>query len=141
MKVASQLSSFVEARCPMSTILIARSADDASARAPRRSSSSISARSAGCLWGIRSLLRPAAMLNVLGDLWCNGSPNRTPVLSQPNARLHLYGKRRASPGRKMRHVLILGDDVERACTVVETVAAALERGASASMAQHGEARG
>jgi 5-(carboxyamino)imidazole ribonucleotide synthase len=82
--------------------------------------------------GDPSLLRPAVMLNILGDLWCNGSPDWTPVLSQPNAHLHLYGKRRASPGRKMGHVLILGDDGEHVSAVAETIADALERGASTS---------
>jgi 5-(carboxyamino)imidazole ribonucleotide synthase len=77
--------------------------------------------------GDPSLLRPAVMLNLLGDLWCNGPPDWTPVVSQPSARLHLYGKRRASPGRKMGHVLILGEDADHATAVAEALEAALEQ--------------
>jgi 5-(carboxyamino)imidazole ribonucleotide synthase len=77
--------------------------------------------------GDASLLRPAVMLNLLGDLWRDGTPDLRPVLSQPNARLHLYGKRRASPGRKMGHVLILGDEPEQASVLTERIAAALDR--------------
>jgi len=53
---------------------------------------------------------PAAMLNLLGDLWpANGAvPDFSGLLSHPRARLHLYGKPVARPGRKMGHVNILG---------------------------------
>lgn len=63
---------------------------------------------------------PAVMLNLLGDLWfaAPGSPDqpaappRTPdwasVLALPGAHLHLYGKQRASRGRKMGHLTITG---------------------------------
>ncbi len=78
--------------------------------------------------GDTSLLRPAVMLNLLGDLWSAGPPSFGSVLAHPTAHLHLYGKRRASPGRKMGHVLILDDDVERASALAETIAADLERG-------------
>jgi 5-(carboxyamino)imidazole ribonucleotide synthase len=57
----------------------------------------------------------AVMLNLIGDLWARG---RTPpwheVLALPEARLHLYGKDAAGPGRKMGHVLLLDDDTDRA---------------------------
>jgi 5-(carboxyamino)imidazole ribonucleotide synthase len=76
--------------------------------------------------GDPSLLRPAAMLNLLGELWRDGAPDFRPVLLHPSARLHLYGKRRPSPGRKMGHVLVLGDDAESASALAEAIAAALE---------------
>ena len=44
------------------------------------------------------LLRPAVMVNLLGDLWsADGlrAPDWTPILSEPAAKLHLYGKARA----------------------------------------------
>ena len=75
--------------------------------------------------GEPSLLRPCAMLNLLGELWHDGEPDWSPVFAHPSARLHLYGKRRASPGRKMGHVLVLGEDIERASAIVEAIDAGL----------------
>jgi 5-(carboxyamino)imidazole ribonucleotide synthase len=65
---------------------------------------------------------PAVMLNLLGDLWLpQGAPPRTPawaeVLGLPGARLHLYGKREARPGRKMGHLTIVAGSVESARAV------------------------
>lgn len=63
------------------------------------------------------LLAPAAMINLLGDLWFPhgaDAPPQTPdwaaVLALPGARLHLYGKAAARPGRKMGHLTVLGAD-------------------------------
>ncbi|RZV55262.1 MAG: 5-(carboxyamino)imidazole ribonucleotide synthase [Deltaproteobacteria bacterium] len=64
--------------------------------------------------GDPSLSRPAVMLNLFGDLWRDGNPDWMPVLSRPEARLHLYGKTEPRPGRKMGHVLLLDDDPHRA---------------------------
>ncbi len=63
------------------------------------------------------------------------------MLSQPAAHLHLYGKERASPGRKMGHILVLGDDVEQAGALAETIEAALERSVSTCEVRHGAGRG
>ncbi len=49
-------------------------------------------------------LRPAAMANLLGDLWAEGEPDWGAVLSHPGVSLHLYGKAEARPGRKMGHL-------------------------------------
>lgn len=57
------------------------------------------------------LLTPAVMVNLLGDLWGAGEPAWDVLLREPRAHLHLYGKRRARPGRKMGHFCLLGDDV------------------------------
>src|SRR5205823_3647999 len=46
------------------------------------------------------LLRPAAMANLLGDLWQHGEPNWAAALAFPEVKLHLYGKREPRPGRK-----------------------------------------
>ena len=81
--------------------------------------------------GDPSLLRPTVMLNLLGDLWREGSPAWRTVLSHPTARLHLYGKRRPSPGRKMGHILILDDDLQAADEVAETIATELEQSVAA----------
>ncbi len=51
-----------------------------------------------------------AMVNLLGDVWEGGEPAWATVLAEPDARLHLYGKAAARPGRKMGHLTIIGDD-------------------------------
>jgi 5-(carboxyamino)imidazole ribonucleotide synthase len=48
--------------------------------------------------------RPSAMANLLGDLWSGGEPDWNAALTIPDARLHLYGKAQARPGRKMGHI-------------------------------------
>ncbi|MBK9129813.1 MAG: 5-(carboxyamino)imidazole ribonucleotide synthase [Phycisphaerales bacterium] len=77
--------------------------------------------------GDPELLRPAAMVNLLGDLWGEGEPAWHEVLRHPCARLHLYGKGKAMPGRKMGHVLLVGDGVEPA---VAAIAAWMEQAAA-----------
>jgi 5-(carboxyamino)imidazole ribonucleotide synthase len=52
-------------------------------------------------------LRPAAMANLLGDLWESGPPLWHQACALPDVRLHLYGKREPRPGRKMGHVTAL----------------------------------
>lgn len=56
----------------------------------------------------------AIMLNLLGDLWVDGvTPPWAQVLALPGAQLHLYGKLKASKGRKMGHLNITGATVEQ----------------------------
>jgi 5-(carboxyamino)imidazole ribonucleotide synthase len=45
-----------------------------------------------------------AMVNLLGDLWEGGEPDWAGVLDDVDAKLHLYGKSAARPGRKMGHL-------------------------------------
>lgn len=59
--------------------------------------------------GSTEFLRPAAMLNLLGDFWQNGEPAWEKVLSNPNAKLHLYGKTEPRPGRKMGHISVTSE--------------------------------
>lgn len=61
-----------------------------------------------------SPLSPAAMANLLGDLWSHGEPNWAAAVAEPKVKLHLYGKLAARPGRKMGHLTALGTDVEAA---------------------------
>ena len=61
----------------------------------------------------------AVMVNLLGDLWRDGTPDWRHVLGRADAHLHLYGKAEASPGRKMGHVLLLDDDTDRALANAE----------------------
>jgi 5-(carboxyamino)imidazole ribonucleotide synthase len=64
----------------------------------------------------------AVMVNLLGDVWPGEteSPDWTPVLRHPRAKLHLYGKRRALPKRKMGHFTVLGETATQA--LVEALA-------------------
>ncbi len=50
---------------------------------------------------------PAAMANLLGDLWTGGEPRWSAALVDPAIKLHLYGKQEARPGRKMGHISVL----------------------------------
>jgi 5-(carboxyamino)imidazole ribonucleotide synthase len=61
----------------------------------------------------------AVMVNLIGDLWHAGAPTWRAVLERPEARLHLYGKDLAAPGRKMGHVLLLDDDTDRALRIAD----------------------
>jgi 5-(carboxyamino)imidazole ribonucleotide synthase len=55
---------------------------------------------------------PAIMLNLLGDIWPEGGvPPWQQVLALPGTHLHLYGKLKASKGRKMGHLNITGSTV------------------------------
>ena len=68
----------------------------------------------GMSLGSTDALRPAAMVNLLGDVWRDGEPNWAAALSEPNVHLHLYGKRQPRPRRKMGHLTALGTTVEAA---------------------------
>lgn len=67
----------------------------------------------------------SVMVNLIGDLWSHGEPPWQHVLAHPEARLHLYGKLRPAPGRKMGHVVLLDDDTDRALVTAETLVTAL----------------
>ena len=54
--------------------------------------------------GSTEMLRPAAMANLLGDVWGNGEPDWLAALALPELKLHLYGKTDPRPGRKMGHL-------------------------------------
>jgi 5-(carboxyamino)imidazole ribonucleotide synthase len=54
--------------------------------------------------GSTAMLRPAAMANLLGDIWIEGEPDWASALSMPEVKLHLYGKIEPRPGRKMGHL-------------------------------------
>ena len=54
--------------------------------------------------GGTEMLRPAAMANLLGEVWSKGEPNWPLALALPELKLHLYGKTEARSGRKMGHL-------------------------------------
>jgi len=58
--------------------------------------------------------QPAAMANLLGDLWVNGEPDWLAACSHPGVKLHLYGKLEARAGRKMGHLTALDGTAEGA---------------------------
>lgn len=66
--------------------------------------------------GSPRLIQPAVMWNLLGDLWIDEvtPPDWSPVLATLGAKLHLYDKSRARPGRKMGHVTFTGVTREEA---------------------------
>jgi 5-(carboxyamino)imidazole ribonucleotide synthase len=68
--------------------------------------------------GSNALLTPVVMWNLLGDLWEHGTPDWGVVLREPRAKLHIYGKAEARPGRKMGHVTVLAE-IEEALDIVE----------------------
>lgn len=76
--------------------------------------------------GIETQTRPAAMVNLLGDLWEAGAPAFDKALAMPEVRLHLYGKHSPAPGRKMGHLTATADSIDAALQVVRDARAALE---------------
>jgi 5-(carboxyamino)imidazole ribonucleotide synthase len=78
--------------------------------------------------GGTELTSPAAMVNLLGDLWKDGEPNWDVALrNDPGIKLHLYGKRTAAPGRKMGHLTVMDPDPQTALDRVLAARAALTR--------------
>jgi 5-(carboxyamino)imidazole ribonucleotide synthase len=75
--------------------------------------------------GSTQLLRPAAMANLLGDLWEGGEPNWAAALRMPQVKLHLYGKMEARKGRKMGHLTALGETAGEAADVARAARHAL----------------
>jgi 5-(carboxyamino)imidazole ribonucleotide synthase len=77
--------------------------------------------------GSTEVVRPAAIRNLLGDLWIGEkSPRFDAALALPGVRLHLYGKRVARPGRKMGHLSASGKTPEEAVARVQAAYALLE---------------
>lgn len=76
--------------------------------------------------GSTALHAPVVMVNLLGDLWQSGEPDWCKVLENPFAKLHLYGKREARPGRKMGHFTVLADTVELALQQAESIKRSLK---------------
>lgn len=77
--------------------------------------------------GSVEIVRPAAIHNLLGDLWERGAPDVTRALAVPGVRVHLYGKREARPGRKMGHLSADGATPEQALERVQGAYRALAR--------------
>ncbi len=75
--------------------------------------------------GSTEQLRPAVMLNLLGDLWQDGEPDWQALLAFSDAKLHLYGKHEPRPGRKMGHLTVTADTTSEALELGLAARAAL----------------
>jgi 5-(carboxyamino)imidazole ribonucleotide synthase len=72
--------------------------------------------------------RPAAMANLLGDLWQHGEPDWPAACAFPEVKLHLYGKLLPRPGRKMGHLTALAASPGSASKLVCRAREALQHG-------------
>ncbi|KYF74208.1 phosphoribosylaminoimidazole carboxylase [Sorangium cellulosum] len=78
--------------------------------------------------GSVEIVRPAAIVNLLGDAWEGGAtPAFEAALEIPGVRLHLYGKRVARPGRKMGHLSATGRTPEEALVAAKLAMARLSQ--------------
>jgi 5-(carboxyamino)imidazole ribonucleotide synthase len=77
--------------------------------------------------GSTDLLRPAAMVNLLGhEIGTGLGLAATPdALRHPATALHIYGKAEARAGRKMGHLTVLGHNAEEALLAARRAKAAL----------------
>jgi 5-(carboxyamino)imidazole ribonucleotide synthase len=75
--------------------------------------------------GDAQLLSPVVMVNLMGDLWDKAEPHWDVIFKEPQALLHLYGKRKARAGRKMGHINFLAEDTDRALELAEDVRSTL----------------
>lgn len=74
--------------------------------------------------GSTELLSPAAMVNLLGAPGQSGRPiikGMAAALKIPGVCLHIYGKSKTTPYRKMGHITVLDRDIERARVKAEQV--------------------
>ena len=64
--------------------------------------------------GSTELTTPAAIVNLLGDVWLEGKPDFAAALAVPGVRVHLYEKHTPRAGRKMGHLSATGSTAEEA---------------------------
>jgi 5-(carboxyamino)imidazole ribonucleotide synthase len=64
--------------------------------------------------GDTALITPAAIVNLLGEVWLEGEPDFATALAVPGVRLHLYEKHTPRVGRKMGHLSAVGATAEEA---------------------------
>jgi 5-(carboxyamino)imidazole ribonucleotide synthase len=69
--------------------------------------------------------RPAAIANLLGDIWKNGEPSWPAAIAVPGVKLHLYGKSEPRPGRKMGHLTVTAETADEAVALVRHARRAL----------------
>ncbi len=67
--------------------------------------------------GDTSIIKPSVMVNLLGEAGYTGEANYLgvdEVMKMEGAYVHLYGKKTTKPFRKMGHVTVVNDDLEKA---------------------------
>ncbi len=80
--------------------------------------------------GSTEVLAPAAIVNLLGELWLMPEPPHfDAALSLTGVSVHLYGKRVARPGRKMGHLSAIAASPEEALRKVQEARRRLGGGA------------
>jgi 5-(carboxyamino)imidazole ribonucleotide synthase len=77
--------------------------------------------------GNTEMPRPAAMVNLLGELWAEGEPDWAAACAHSNAKLHLYGKLEPRTGRKMGHITVVAGTRSEAESGAQAARAALAR--------------
>lgn len=75
--------------------------------------------------GATDSFAPAAMVNLMGELWSSGPPAWERALVFPDIKLHLYGKVEPRPGRKMGHLTALARTPQEAVTLARQARRAL----------------
>ena len=73
----------------------------------------------GLSLGDTNQFTPAAMANLLGEIWEAGEPDWAAAASMADVKLHLYGKLTPRPGRKMGHLTALSATAEKALADVQ----------------------
>jgi 5-(carboxyamino)imidazole ribonucleotide synthase len=64
--------------------------------------------------GDTALITPAAIVNLLGEVWLDGAPDFAAALRVAGVRLHLYEKHTPRAGRKMGHLSATGSTADEA---------------------------
>ena len=75
--------------------------------------------------GCVDVIRPAAIANLLGDVWLKGEPRFDRALAVPGVGLDLYEKHTPRKGRKMGHLSAVGNTPEEAIARVLEASAKL----------------
>ena len=79
--------------------------------------------------GSTEVLQPAAIVNLLGDLWlAHPHPRFDAALAVPGVRLHLYEKEVPKAGRKMGHLSAVAKTPQEAVLRVQQAKAILDSG-------------
>ncbi len=86
--------------------------------------------------GSTEYFKPAAMANLLGDLWQNGEPNWAASVADENVKLHLYGKIEPRNGRKMGHLTAVADTADEAVKIVREARSRLNTATQSNAGQN-----